>query len=407
MLRRTSPWLLATLLLVGCGIPAPQGTAEPTPAGPGNYPGPGTTAEAPATAMPVPGGTAYPAGTVAPVPTTAALTATPVAPAIPAACLSHGEAQGTYFDLTHGYCLQYPAGFTVRDQRPGPVGVFGPPLDQSSEPVRATLTINVDPAQGRTVQQVVDEIVAQVGSTQPVTRTPTTLGGEQAETLAGMPGRTQNRQVLVVHRDRAYRLILFPVDPGFPQAGPDIDRLWASVSRSFTFLPPEFSWRYTACPQVPEPSSPLYVNPSAGYCLLYPPGASISETFGTAQTTTLSAPPHEQGFEPVMATLTISSSESVNGRDVQQVVDAYLAAFPTAVTADITRTQAVIGRYQAIVLDGVPARLPVREAFLVYRDRVFQFTLQPFGDSAFQAYDAEVDALWQHLTETIVFVDQH
>ena len=406
-MQRTFVWLLATVLLVACGASVPHGTVEPAPAGPPSYPGPATTPESPATAVPVPGGTAYPAGTVAPAPTALRATATPIAPAMPAACIPQGEAQGAYFDLVHGYCLLYPAGFTVRDQRPGPVGVFGPPLDQSSEPVRATLTINVDPAHGRTLQQVVDEIVAQAGNTQPVTRTSTSMGGEPAEILAGMPGRTQNRQVLVVHGDRAYRLILFPVDPGFPQAGPDIDRLWASVSRSFTFLPPEFSWRYTACPQVPEPSSPLYVNPSAGYCLLYPPGASISETFGAAQTTTLSAPPHERGLEAVMATLTISSSESANGRGVQQIVDAYLATFPTAVTANVTRTQATIGGHRAIVLDGVPARLPAREAFLVYQDRVLQFTLQPFGDTAFQAYDAEVDALWQHLTETIVFVDQH
>ncbi len=420
MLQRISVLTLVVVLLAACGTtpppnvvtPAPQSTGatgQATPAA--NYPGPGATSQPSATpgalqpATPPGGMPPYPVGTGTIAPMTPTPTAASPAAAIPANC-SPASGQAAYFDIANGYCLQYPGGFTVRDQRPGPLGIFGPALDPSVEPVQASLTINVDPANGKTLKEIVDPIVVEASAV-PVTRTATTLGGEPAEMLAGMPGRTMNQQVIVIHEDRAYRLILYPVDPGFPQAQPDIEKLWAAVSKSFTFLPAEFGAAYSSCPKGTETAAP-YLDPYSGFCLLYPPSVSVAVTGAVTPTlvTSLSGPAHEPGAEPIRATLVISTGQATAGRSLDQVVADYLATFPVGTASAITRTQATIGGQPAIVLDGVPARLPAREAFVIDQGRVYEFTLQPFRDPALQGFQQEVDQLWEEVTTSFTFVSR-
>jgi len=58
---------------------------------------------------------------------------------IPASCAAQSEDRTPYFNLADGYCLLYPAYFRVADVRPGLAGFYGPPLDQTSEPVFGAL----------------------------------------------------------------------------------------------------------------------------------------------------------------------------------------------------------------------------------------------------------------------------
>jgi hypothetical protein len=92
------------------------------------------------------------------------------------------------------------------------------------------------PAAGRAPMQIVNGMMSPFPGL-PITRTLTLVGGELAEVVEGLPGRTGSRQLFVVHNDTVYHLILVPVDKAFPQVAGDGAAVWQTVTTSFAFLP--------------------------------------------------------------------------------------------------------------------------------------------------------------------------
>jgi hypothetical protein len=157
---------------------------------------------------------------------------------LPASCVPATEAQSPYVDPGGRYCLQFPSYFRIGDVTMDRVNFYGPPLDQSIEPLFAALSLQVDgPAGGLALTEVVDLFVTANALGQPVTRREITLGGEPAEVVEGLPGRTLNWQAFVIHNDEVYHLSLYPKDPAFPQTEPDAQAVWLAVETTFTFLP--------------------------------------------------------------------------------------------------------------------------------------------------------------------------
>jgi hypothetical protein len=157
---------------------------------------------------------------------------------LPASCLPSSPDLSPYVDPGGRYCVQFPAAFRIGDVTLDRVNFYGPPLDPSIEPVFASLSIAVEgPAAGRSLAQVVDEYVMANAQGVTVMRRPVTLGGEPAELVEGLPGRTLSWQVFVVRADTVYHFSLAPVDPALPQAQPDVDAAWQAAQASFTFLP--------------------------------------------------------------------------------------------------------------------------------------------------------------------------
>jgi hypothetical protein len=154
----------------------------------------------------------------------------------PAPCVPPGETLRAYFDPQGRYCLLYPATFRIADVAPGRVGFYGPPLDESIEPVFGALVVHVEdlPA-GRTLAEVVDDHVAQYGDAYAITRVPTTLDGEPAEQVEGVGEMFRGRAIFALHDDLIYHLAFYPVDDRFPQAAPDVEAIWRTVTESFTF----------------------------------------------------------------------------------------------------------------------------------------------------------------------------
>ncbi|MFZ2617132.1 MAG: hypothetical protein WA077_14175 [Anaerolineae bacterium] len=159
-------------------------------------------------------------------------------------CASGDVTLKTYFDPVGQYCLLYPARFTVGDVAPGYHAVFyGPPLDDYPlDPLRGALSLT-EPglALGRTVTQVVDEFLQLPGPHQgqalSIVRETLTIGGEPAELLKDVQGEAAlTWQAFVVHNNRIYHFVLFPMNDGLAQARPDIDAVWQAVQKSFTFL---------------------------------------------------------------------------------------------------------------------------------------------------------------------------
>ena len=156
---------------------------------------------------------------------------------LPASCLPR-EGLSPYVDPGGRYCLLFPAHFRIGDVTLDRANFYGPPLDQSIEPVFAALTVSVNGLSGDlSLAQVVDEYVAGAGAGLPVTRSPLTIGGVPAEMVEGLPGRTPNSQIFFLHGGLVYQLSVFPLGADFAQAAPDIDAVWGAVSASFTFLP--------------------------------------------------------------------------------------------------------------------------------------------------------------------------
>lgn len=155
---------------------------------------------------------------------------------LPASCQPH-DTLSPYVDPGGRYCLLFPAHFRIGDVTLDRAGFYGPPLDQSIEPVFASLVVSVNGEAGeRTLAQVVDEYLAQNGAGLPVTRSEIVLSNETAALVEGLPGRSGNWQAFAVHNGLVYQLSLFPKDEAFPQAAPDVDAVWNAVSTSFTFL---------------------------------------------------------------------------------------------------------------------------------------------------------------------------
>lgn len=154
---------------------------------------------------------------------------------LPAAC--RGDGLATVYSPEDGYCFAYPVYFTRADA-PNPIQLFGPALDQTIEPVRAALTLDIQPlAAGADLTATVDAYLAQFGGLPEITREAVTLGGEAAEQLEVMPGREGSRDVFAVQAGRVFHLLFMPALRDFPQAQTDVDALYAAVMGSFTFGP--------------------------------------------------------------------------------------------------------------------------------------------------------------------------
>jgi hypothetical protein len=157
---------------------------------------------------------------------------------LPASCIPASPDRSPYVDPGGRYCLQFPNYFRIGDVTLDRASFYGPPLDQSVEPVFASLGLAVEgPAAGRTLAEIVDAFVAENGLGLPIARRALTLGGQPAEVLEGMPGRALSWQAFVLHQDTVYHLSLFPMDPALPQAEVDALAVWQAVETSLTFLP--------------------------------------------------------------------------------------------------------------------------------------------------------------------------
>jgi hypothetical protein len=322
-------------------------------------------------------------------------------PQIPASCSSQDDGLAAYFNLGNGYCLLYPERFRVGDVTPWMANFYGPPLDKSVEPVQAGFSIQVrQSADGQTLEQVVTEYIqSKVGNTLPVSRSLTTVGGEAAEIIEGLPGRTGNRQALLIHQDLVYHLVLYPVDDSFPQAGPDVEAVWQAATESLTFLPSAFMDAYAACASGSDERA-AYLNPGAGYCLLYPHGMALEAAAGYAPQITLSGSlPGPGPAKPVH--LAIDAPWPAEGRGLADIVD---NALIDVSSADVTGTLTTIGGALAEVLDGLPGRVQSRHAVVVYEGQVYTLRQTPYGDPTLADYQSEAEALWQTVSRSLTFV---
>ncbi|MDX1689250.1 MAG: hypothetical protein R3248_14805 [Candidatus Promineifilaceae bacterium] len=324
---------------------------------------------------------------------------------LPSTCRQQEGGRFTYVNYTAGYCLQYPASFHVGDVLPegapnveNILGLYGPAYDDSLEPLRAGMSIVVvGPAEGRTLQQVVEEAVVSAGSEAEIARRPARLGGEAAVILDGMPGRTENRKVLAIHEDTVYEVTVYPTGDEFPEVAGDVALVWQAVLSSFTFLSEDVLEQFAPCPEEASP----YADVAAGYCLRYPSSLRLFRSADPAAVTIADAPlAAGDGEETARATMTIEMVLVSPERSLQALVDGIVANFPEA---EVQQRQVELGGKEAIVIEGLPGRMENRQLFVRHGDALYRLTLSPAGDE-FQGATAAAEGLWEAVTESFTFL---
>lgn len=216
--------LMTLVALAGCTAlpPLPLPTVTPKAPAPG----------APTSVVPEMTPTPTPAAAVEATPAIVE----PTGPAtVPAGCVADaGQALVSRPD--DGYCLAYPTRFKVLRDEPEGLSIVGPALDESVEPVMATLTVTVGAAQGDFAASVQQAMAEHAGFTAwKIERLDVELGGLPAAVFEPVPGRLSGRTLFTQHAGKLYRLDFWPVD--IEAAMLDVNELYNSVIASWQFIP--------------------------------------------------------------------------------------------------------------------------------------------------------------------------
>jgi hypothetical protein len=137
----------------------------------------------------------------------------------------------------HGYQMYLPLGFEVTRPNPNEISIAAP---QGTEGERGRAAITVEPAGGRTVEQVVEQLKPNVLAD--VADQPATVFGldtEQALVFDRVPSQDLMRVLFVVHEDRLYRMYFYPQDDAQPTAYAQMRNAYAMITNTFKFIPLE------------------------------------------------------------------------------------------------------------------------------------------------------------------------
>ncbi len=139
-------------------------------------------------------------------------------------------------DREAGYCLLYPTKYSTEVPHYIVINPASAPGDQLGA---AWVSIDTEPAAGRTAAQAADAQVSAAGSGFNITRSEASVDGEQAVVVDGLPGPDPWRKVFIVHNDRLYTLTFLPWQPAAEGAGqqPSLETLYEIIMQSFHFLP--------------------------------------------------------------------------------------------------------------------------------------------------------------------------
>ncbi len=97
------------------------------------------------------------------------------------------------------------------------------------------VSIEVSDAQGRTLAEIGDQLVADYAAGFDVVRATATVGGAEALVLDNLPGQDLNRRVAVLHNDRLYSFFFTPLGET-DEARAALDAFYQGVLGSFWFL---------------------------------------------------------------------------------------------------------------------------------------------------------------------------
>jgi hypothetical protein len=141
-----------------------------------------------------------------------------------------------YINEMDGYCFAYPMRFTLGDQLSDQPDVLGPTLDDSVEPIHATLTVEFAPASDKSLREQAELYLKEFSVADPATYvwTQVPVGGEPGLMVEPVPAMLSYRIVFVQHSGILFGLLFWPVD--IPEAQSDLNDLTQTTLGSFSFL---------------------------------------------------------------------------------------------------------------------------------------------------------------------------
>ena len=140
-----------------------------------------------------------------------------------------------YINEMDGYCFAYPKQFTLGDQPSDNPDVRGPAVDDSVEPIHATLTVEFSTATDKSLREQAELYLKEFSVADPSTYTWTQVpvGNEAGLMVEPVPAMLSYRIVFVQHNDKLFRLMYWPVD--IPEAQSDLNDLTQTTLGSFAF----------------------------------------------------------------------------------------------------------------------------------------------------------------------------
>ncbi len=153
---------------------------------------------------------------------------------IEAICFRYSEETQLLINPVLGYCVQYPIGYDIALLNGMGIMVVKHTPMNAEDP---NLFINVEPANGRNVEQVADQLVTDYSVPGlEVKRTLLEIDQEHAIVLDGLTGQDPNRHVVVLHNDLLYHMT-FALMENSPEVRAQAEALFNTVVQSFSFRP--------------------------------------------------------------------------------------------------------------------------------------------------------------------------
>jgi hypothetical protein len=193
----------------------------------------------------------------------------------------------------------------------------------------------------------------------------------------------------------------FTIDVALDVAGlaPGEYALLADNTSDVFFLPEAATVPQTGVPTqasclAPDETTGLFLNPEAGYCLLYPESYEAEIIDPTSAFISHTDP----AISP--ATSLLIQTEAAGERTLD-TIGQQIQQETTGVT--ITFDEIVIGGERALVTEDIDARVPSRFAYVLHDNTLYTFTLQPV-DATFADATAAAEALWEQVVESFQFI---
>jgi hypothetical protein len=389
MLHKLSLTVLLLLLLAACQPSAGETLPGATPI-----------------ILPVESSPPVPIPVVEPTATTAT-EATAPAQTPETVCPEAGADTVAYRNDAHGYCLLYPAGFTVAPDYEGPDDVLnlsGPrhnPGGQEFAQILVRVAFN-GPADGLTSDQYAQVWQQLNWPDYPLPSEAIRVGGQPAVLVREIPGMFTEQKAFLIVNGWKYHVSLLPEPSMVLELADAANNAWAIITESIVFYEPTVAHTFVrpqdVCPAATADTN-LHVDLKEGFCLLYPTSFELDDHFSSGfvggpvlRDTT--------DFGPIRASLVMGSAGSAQGQTPHQLFQP-LREFVSAASVQET----TLGGAPAVTFVDPRGPFGSRQAMIVANGVLYTLVNQPYNAQQFPEGMAHVDLIWNTAVSSIAFFD--
>ena len=311
-----------------------------------------------------------------------------------------------YTSEDNGYCLLYPASFTIESDPERPEEVLllvGPRVTSGQQFTEVRLAVAFNgPAEGLDTQAYADMWQSLYVADVEVQTEPATVGGQTAVVISDLPGMVPEQSAFVVANGMKYRLTLQPQPEAVPDLTEAANQVWTTVTESIVFFEPAVVPEYIGpdevCPAATD-ATQLHVNRRDGFCFLYPAGFEGDERFDSGF---VGGPVivDDPDFGPIRASLVFASAGPAQGQTPRQALESRLEFIDSDSIQDTT-----IGGAPAVTFVDPREPYASRQAMIIANDQLYTIVNQPYDPESYPEALADVDLVWDTVVESTAFFE--